>query len=281
MTSAGAEPPPSRWRSYRDVDAAGDPGSLGDQLDHIAAVPFVAAEKLRSLALLELARGASVLDVGCGTGSELAPLAEIVGPGGRVVGLDGSTALLGAARERGLEAQGPIELACGDASALPFGDAEFDACRADRTLQHVPRPQAALAEMVRVTRPSGRVVVTESRWGLVAPDLDERLTDAVLALTAPGAQRAGWIGGRLPAMFEHGGLAGVRSLTSDRTVSEHDEFFRFTNLDRSAEDAARAGSLTAAQATAWLERLSDLLTRGEAFAMVLVVHVAGAKLGTG
>ncbi len=278
MTS-GAEPPLSRWRSYRDVDSAGDPGSLGEQLDDIAGVRFVAAEKRRSVALLELTRGASVLDVGCGTGSELALMAEIVGSGGRVVGLDRSNALIGAALERGLEARGPIELVHGDASALPFDDAEFDACRADRTLQHVPRPQAALAEMVRVTRPSGHVVVTESRWGLVAPDLDQRLTDAVLALNATGVEQEDWIGGRLPAMFERAGLTGVRSATSDHTVDDHDEFFRFTHLDRSADDAARAGALRREDATAWLERLSDLLRRGEAFAMVLVVHVAGAKPG--
>ena len=85
----------SLWRSYRDVDAAGDPGSLGGQLDGIASVPFVAAEKARSLELLGLIPGGSVLDVGCGTGPELERMADIVGPGGRVVGLDRSAALLG------------------------------------------------------------------------------------------------------------------------------------------------------------------------------------------
>ncbi|MGA8721014.1 MAG: hypothetical protein WB557_23630, partial [Solirubrobacteraceae bacterium] len=60
----------SRWRSYGDVDAAADPRSLGDQLDDIAGVPFVAAEKQRSLGLLELGPGDRVLDVGCGTGPE-------------------------------------------------------------------------------------------------------------------------------------------------------------------------------------------------------------------
>ena len=253
----------SRWRSYGDVDAAADPRSLGGQLDDIAGVPFVAAEKQRSLGLLELGPGDRVLDVGCGTGPELERLCALVGPGGRVVGLDRSAALIGVARERGLELGAPLELVQGEASSLPFDDAGFDACRADRALQHVEQPDRALAEMVRVTRGLGRVVVSESRWGLVAPSLDQHLTEA------------GWVGHRLPGLFERAGLTEVRSISSDHTVCEPDDFFRFTHLRASAEDAARTGVVTAAQATRWLASLSNLLGRGEAFAMVLVLHVVG------
>jgi SAM-dependent methyltransferase len=265
----------SRWRSYGDVDAAADPRSLGDQLDDIAGVPFVAAEKQRSLGLLELGPGDRVLDVGCGTGPELERLGALVGPGGRVVGLDRSAALIGVARERGLERRGPIALVQGEASSLPFDDAGFDACRADRTLQHVEQPDRALAEMVRVTRGLGRVVVSESRWGLVAPSLDQVLTDRILQRSATGIEQAGWVGHRLPGLFERAGLSEVRSISSDHTVGERDDFFRFTHLRASAEDAAHAGAITAAQATRWLDSLSDLLRRGEAFAMVLVLHVVG------
>lgn len=265
----------SRWRSYRDVDAAGDPGSLGGQLDDIASVPFVAAEKARSLGLLGLTRGARALDVGCGTGSELGDLADVVGPEGRVVGLDRSAALLRVARERGLLEHAPIELVLGDAEALPFSDGEFDACRADRTLQHLSRPESALAEMVRVTRPSGRVVVTESRWGLVAPSLDTEMTDAILELNATDSERADWVGYGLPAMFERAGLREVRAISNDHTVSDHDAFFQFTHLGASAHAAARSGVLTPAQAARWVECLGDLLRKGEAFAMALVLHVSG------
>jgi SAM-dependent methyltransferase len=267
----------SRWRAYSDVDAAGDPRSLGGQLDDIASVPFVAAEKARSIELLGLARGGSVLDVGCGTGPDLAALAEIVGLGGRVVGLDRSATLLDMGRARERELQLPIELVLGDAATLPFADGEFDGCRADRTLQQLAQPEPALAEMVRVTHPSGRVVVTESRWGLVAPSLDAGMTDAILELTATGSEQARWVGYRLRAMFEAAGLSDVGSINSDHTVCDHDDFFRFTHLDAMAEDAARTGSVTRAQAAAWLDRLGVLLDRGEAFAMVLVLHVVGLR----
>jgi len=268
---------PSRWRSYRDVDAAADPASLADQLDDLASVPFVAAEKRRSLQLLELASGAAVLDVGCGTGPELLALAEIVGPEGRVVGLERSAALLAAASRRGPAAGGRVQLIHGDASALPFAAGEFDASRADRTLQHVDRPDLALREMVRVTRPGGRVVVTESRWGLVAPELDQALTDRVLGTMASEAEPAEWLGYRLPAMLEQVGLADVASVSADYTATEPDDFFRFTRLRASAADAVRAGALGEEEARAWLSSLDGLLARGDAFAMVLILHVAAVR----
>jgi mycothiol synthase len=267
----------SLWRSYRDVDAARDPGSLGEELDDIATVPFVAAEKRRSLELLGLSPGGSVLDVGCGTGPELEPLMDIVGPGGRVVGLERSSWLIAQGRERRRDPARAIQLVQGDAGALPFSDEEFDACRADRTLQHLDRPDAALAEMVRVTRPGGHVVVTESRWGLVAPSLDQATTDRVLGLVATDTEQAGWVGYRLSAMFEQAGLIGVQSISTDHTASEREEFFRFTQLRSAPAQAIRAGVLSEEQGRRWLGHLDDLVVRGEAFAMVLILHVAGVK----
>jgi mycothiol synthase len=270
---------PSRWRSYRDVDAAENPASLADQLDAIASVPFVAAEKRRSLEILGLGPGQSVLDVGCGTGPELEPLVAIVGPAGRVVGLESSASLIGAARahRRDRAPAISVELVQGDVRSLPFAASEFDACRADRTLQHVDRPEAALAEMVRVTRAGGRVVVTESRWGLVAPSLDQDVTDRILGRLASETQQAEWLGYRLPAMLERAGLTDVQTASSNYTAGERDELWRFTHLRASVADAVRAGALGEEEATVWLERLDDLIGRGEAFAMVLILHVAGTK----
>lgn len=270
---------PSRWRCYRDVDAATDTEALGRELDQIASAAFMAAEKARSLELLALKPGARVLDVGCGTGLELEALAQIVGPGGQVVGLERSSALIAQARARGRDRMSPVELVQGDAGDLPFADGEFDACRADRTLQHVDDPTGALAEIVRVTRAGGRVVVTESRWGLVAPSLDERLTDRVLGLLATGSEQADWIGHRLPAIFEAAGMSDVESLRSDYTVSEAEDFFAFTQLRSAAARAAGQGALSSEEASDWLGRLEELVARGEAFAMVLILHVAGSTPG--
>lgn len=268
---------PSRWRSYRDVDAARDPEMLSHQLDDIASTGAIAATKQRSLELLRLSPGARALDVGCGNGPELEFLARIVGSRGRVVGLDRSGALIAAARARGLTERGPIELVVGDAQALPFDDGQFDGCRIDRTLQHLDHPESALSEMVRVTRPGGRVVATESRWGLLAPALDTDVTEHVLQVMSASDECTNWLGLLLPIMFQMAGLSDVQLISEDAVLSDYEELARFTNLEWSAQEALRTGELTAEQVSAWSASLRELADRGEAQVRILIVHVVGTK----
>jgi hypothetical protein len=78
-------------------------------------------------------------------------------------------------------------------------------------------------------------------------------------------------------MFEKAGLTEVREVSHDSTISEHDDLFRFTNLQWSVDTAVRAGAVTRAHANAWRDCLGGLVTRGEAFAVVIILHVAGTK----
>lgn len=93
----------------------------------------------------------SILDVGCGTG---ALLARVVAR--RLMGVDLSLAMLALARWRA----GPIVVA-GDAEQLPFRDGSFDVAVSTSSLHFWPSPPRSLAEMRRVLRPGGRLVVTD------------------------------------------------------------------------------------------------------------------------
>jgi SAM-dependent methyltransferase len=185
--------------------------------------------------------------------------------------------LIEVARARGPTGAGSIELVVGDAGALPFEAGEFDACRADRTLQHLADPQASLAEIARVTRSGGRVVVTESRWGLVAPSLDRKVTGCVLSVMATEAERASWLGDRLPSLLDRAGLTGVEVTSTDVNLDDFDDIARFINLGWSLDAAVQAGSISRAQAEDWTGGLRDLTGRGDAFVLVLFLHVSADK----
>jgi demethylmenaquinone methyltransferase/2-methoxy-6-polyprenyl-1,4-benzoquinol methylase len=114
-----------------------------------------------------------VLDVATGT-ADLAILTAQAEPTATVVGIDPSERMLDIGREkvarRGLS--GRVELRSGDAEALPFEDASFDAVSIAFGIRNVPDRDRALGEMARVTRPGGRVVVlelSEPPAGLMGP----------------------------------------------------------------------------------------------------------------
>ena len=116
-----------------------------------------------------LSPGDTALDVACGTGALTRELARAVAPGGSVIGVDRSTEMLRVARRRpvpsGAVAPRWVE---GDALALPLEDGSADAATISFGLRNVADYAACLAELARVTRPGGRVVVLElampERW---------------------------------------------------------------------------------------------------------------------
>jgi SAM-dependent methyltransferase len=132
------------------------------------------------------------LDVGCGTGALAYVLAEHVGD---VVGVDGSEAYIEAAR---LNAPPGCTFTVGDATALPFPYGDFDLVGCLRVLHHVRRPELVVAELARVARPGGRILLAD-QLGDVDPirslELDrfERVRDATHTRLLPDADIRGYV----------------------------------------------------------------------------------------
>jgi ubiquinone/menaquinone biosynthesis C-methylase UbiE len=103
-----------------------------------------------------IAFGMDVLDVACGAGNATIPAAR---PGARVTGLDITPELLEVARQRADAAGVEIALVEGDAEALPFDDASFDRVLSTFGVMFAPRHEVAAAELARVCRPGGRIVL--------------------------------------------------------------------------------------------------------------------------
>lgn len=132
------------------------------------------------------------LDSGCGTGALAYALAPHVG---EVVGVDPRTDYLDAAREHAPENARFVE---GDAMALPFEYGSFDIAGCLRLLHHIRRPELAVSELARVTRPGGRVLLMD-QLGSVDPlrslELDrfERLRDPTHTRLLPDADIRGFL----------------------------------------------------------------------------------------
>ncbi|WP_101783963.1 class I SAM-dependent methyltransferase [Nonomuraea indica] len=141
-------------------------------------------EMFTRLAALSGARpGDRVLDVGCGTGYLTRILARVVGPAGQVTGIDPAPSMVEHAR---LRAPGNCSYAVGEGQALEAPDGSFDVVVSSLAVHHMPAAErgAAMAEMFRVLRPGGRLLIAEFR-----PPTGPLLARLVGMLTGPAMLR--------------------------------------------------------------------------------------------
>ena len=125
--------------------------------------------------------GERILDVGCGPGFYITELLEAVGREGAVAGADISADMLAVAAKRAA-GHGNVEFHEADATSLPVPDASFERAVCVQVLEYVRDVPAALAEMHRVLRPGGRMLVWDVDWSTVSwHAIDRQLMRQVLA----------------------------------------------------------------------------------------------------
>jgi arsenite methyltransferase len=145
--------------------------------------PDVVEQRQAVLGALGLGPGERVIDIGTGPGLLAAEIAAAVGPDGLVCGIDSSDSMLALARARTTPPDSaPIELRQAGADRLPYAQASFDVAVATQVLEYVKDVPDALAEMTRVLRPGGRVLVMDTDWdSIVWRSSDDRRMARVLA----------------------------------------------------------------------------------------------------
>lgn len=111
---------------------------------------------------LEIAPGAQILDIACGTGYPAVEIVRRMPAGARLIAIDGSSALLDVARKKigELGAKGVFFRTEGNKERLSFADDVYDLVVCNLGLSELERPERALRELARVTRPGGQVRCT-------------------------------------------------------------------------------------------------------------------------
>jgi SAM-dependent methyltransferase len=255
---------------FAHVDDQPDPRAWIDVLDRLRSDPLYARYKARVVELLGPAAGGRYLEIGSGTGADAVELARRYGA--EVVGVDSSVAMVEEARSRGLA----VALVA-DAHALPFDADVFDGAWADRTFQHLADPGQALAELVRVVRPGGAVVVADPDYGTHVVNIrDQDLADRVLGFRAGvGSWR---LAHQVPRLFAEAGLTDVRAEAVPVVVVDPASLDNVLGLRTWANLAAAQGLLEAADAARW-EAALDEAAAGGWFLYAFCVFITRGRVG--
>jgi SAM-dependent methyltransferase len=257
--------------AFTAVDEQEEPSSWIGVLDRLREEPEYAAYKRRIVELLEPVSEGRYLDVGTGTGTDALALAS--GLGVEVVGVDVSRTMVDEARRRGLR-----EAHVARAEALPFADASFDGCWADRTFQHLAEPEIALAEMVRVAKPGGRVVVADPDYDTQVVDVaDQHLARRVLSYRADHALRNGTLAHRMGGLFARAGLTDVSVEGAPVVLRDPTALDNALGLRSWAAVAHERGLLDAADVARWEETFDCSIADGHFLYSFSLFLTAGTK----
>jgi ubiquinone/menaquinone biosynthesis C-methylase UbiE len=245
---------PDPWRA---IDHQPDPARYVRMMESRGQTPTQARLRRRFLRFCGITRGWRVLEVGCGSGVVTRDVAMLVGPRGRVTGVDKSRVLMAAARRRAREERldGRIDFRLGDAGALPLRSGRFDCALAVTVLLHVARPSAMLRELVRVTRPGGVVGLQDQDFGTQVLDHPDRaLTRLIFEGVAARLYPEPFSGRTLVRRLVELGLERVRLLADVYQVRSLDPFTHDL-LERRAANAVKFGLIGVARAARWVEAI--------------------------
>lgn len=228
---------PDVWATVADLDATTQE-RLAGVLETRGADPKQQEMRHAFLAGIDLPAPADVLEVGCGTGVLTRVLAAL--PQVRtVVGVDLAETLVDKAREL---APG-LRFEQADARSLPFADASFDVVVFDSTLSHVPEPERALDEALRVLRPGGLLAAFDGDYATTTVALAEHdpLQTCVAAMMANSVTDRR-IMRRLPALLRERGFE-VAHTGSHGFVESGDGGYMLTVIDRGTDMLQASGTI--------------------------------------
>jgi ubiquinone/menaquinone biosynthesis C-methylase UbiE len=262
---------------FENVDGTEAIQKFTQCLKLLQSLEFFQNYKQKTFELLQVDEGASVLEVGCGTGEDALILAKRVGSNGRVVAIDCSQAMLAQASANAKSGHLPIEFVRTDAQKLPFKDNTFDSARVDRTLQHIANPQKVITEMVRVVRPGGHIVAMEPDWETFIVDSENQAITRQLLNFWCDSFPTGWVGRYLSKYFHCAGLTNIQVSPETLVINRFGLAEQVFDLVQTAYRAGKTGVVSQQEAQNWLKELQQLEQSQEFFCSFTGFIVSGQK----
>ncbi len=233
-------------------------------VEEFNASPGATERRRRIIGALGLQAGEAILDVGSGPGHQAFEMASIVGPSGRIQGIDPAESAKAIASRR-CSGLSNVHFELGDVVQLPFYDATFDAVMSSQVFEYLENVSDGLQEIYRVLRPGGRVLIHDTDWGTllwrssnaermarVMEVWDRHLTDPYLPQT-------------LGSKLRDAGFNDIKAESIVQLETEFDPASVSGVLMRFIVGYVESQGIPASEASAWKTDLETVGTAGDYF----------------
>lgn len=254
-------------------------GEVGTDYLAKAADIFLPLKQL-SYERMNASSGNKILDVGCGSGVDVMALAKHVGETGKVIGFDHDAKMLDEASQKvkNIGLNELVSVIQGSATQLPFQADYFDSCRSERLFMHLIEPEQVLSEMIRVTKPGGRIVILDTDWcslsiDTLLPNIERALSDYRLAHVINN----GYSGRSLYRQFREQQLSDIQVEVFPIFFTDIDLFY-FICMQQAIEDQALADhAVTRKELNYWRTEMEQAASNDSFYGCANIVMVSATK----
>ena len=222
------------------------------------------ARRARILVALDLTPGCRVLDVGSGPGHQAFEVSSVVGSGGRVDGVDPADSAIAIARRRRSDLIN-VNFQAGEATKLPFGDSIFDAAMSSQVFEYLEDVPGALAEMFRVLKSGGRVLIHDTDWGATLWRSSDEERMARIMRVWGGHLADPHLPQTLSQRLAAAGFGNVRAEAIVQLEIDYDPSSVSAILMKFVVDYATSHGISKDEADAWANDLRELSSRNDYF----------------
>lgn len=235
--------------------------AAAERLEAVYLGADVVNQRKETRRCLGLRPGESVIDVGSGPGFLVQEMAEEVGSGGRICGVDISSDMITRAATRNEKSWVSYHEA--DATALPFDDGTFDVMVSTQVAEYIPDVLAFCTETFRVLKAGGRGLLVATDWGTVAwhSDKPERMA-RVMSAFSPHCAHNELPRTLAPILSEAGFTINKVTAFPIVNIDWHDDNYSKKSSSLIAAYVRDHGSIEEAEVDAWQQEFPDLAAEG-------------------
>jgi ubiquinone/menaquinone biosynthesis C-methylase UbiE len=232
--------------------------------------------KQTSYEMMQLGLGMKVLDIGCGPGIDARKISEFVGDNGNVIGIDYDDKMIADAHKEAKSSN--TQFIKADVCSMPFEDNYFDAVRAERLFQVLPKSidfNTVVKEIIRVTKEEGVIVLVDTDWGTASLNYeDSELTNRLLYFFANECRPHGYAGRQFYELMKKHGLAVERVEALPVYMFDFSE----TPFEKwLTKEALEKNIATEKEMEQWNNDLNRKTENNEFFGIVNMILVSGRK----